>query len=258
MDGSIKKHTHQPFTPPTTRISSPKMHMHDTPEKSANLAIYKPHRALHMENFEESTDKFHFIKEPSVSPRQRSLPSFSSCTNSGLKMLADAAELYDINMLVKAAQTNNINSFSDEREAMRFCLRTPTDNTCRIGVRKRKAEDADGTIFDVYSTLPNKNFRKDDFPEDFDLIKAYAPCIVARHASKNPYLLVDMGTPGIDHTVHKKGAIRDTYTLPDKKKLRLYHHTCTYLDQSPCINCQHPEYHARCLAGEEFYAIMEK
>ena len=259
MEGVINDHHHQPSTPPMPRTSSPKMH--DTPEKAAAPVIYKPH-ALHMKYPEESTNKSHFIKadkESYMSPHQRSSPCFLSYTNNGLKLLADAADSKDFNMLVKAAETYNVNTFSDEREAMRFCLRTPTDNTCRIGVRKRKAKDADDTIFDVYSTLPNKNFRKDDFPEYFDLIKAYAPCIVARHASKNPYLLVDMGTPGIEHTLHKKGTIRETYKLPDQKKLRLYHHTCKYLDQNPpCINCQHPEYHARCIAGEEFYAIMQK
>ena len=198
-----------------------------------------------------TSTEFHYDNKRSDSP------CLFSRVHGGLKLLADAAS-FDarFDALVQAAETNNITTFSDECEAMRFCLRTPSDNTFRVGIRKRNTEDA--ILFDVYSTLPNRNFERNHFPKHFDLIKAYAPSIVARHSSKNPYLLVDMQTPGIEHVIHKQGPIRETYHLPDKKKLKLYHHTCTYVDQSPCVNCQNPDDHKRCLAGEHFYAIMDR
>ena len=195
---------------------------------------------------------------------QRTSPCFFTRVggDSGLNLLAEAAkaDATNFNTLVKAAATNLVTTFSDQREAMRYCLMKATDDTQRIGIRKRKADNADEDIlYDVYSTLPAKNFRREDFPESFDMIKAYAPSIVAKYAGKSPFLMYDMNTPGIEHTVHKKGTIRETFVLPDKKKLRLYHHTCSYLDDpKPCVNCQNPEHHARCLAGEEFYAIMDK
>lgn len=195
---------------------------------------------------------------------QRSSPCFFTRvgSNSGLNLLAEAAKVSKFDTLIKAAATNLVTTFTDEREAMRYCLTKTKDDTQRIGIckRKRKADNENEDIlFDVYSTLPNKNFRKDDFPGSFDMIKAYAPCIVAKHAGKSPFLMYDMNTPGIEHILHKKGTIRETFVLPDKKKLRLYHHTCSYLeDPKPCVNCQNPDHHARCLAGEEFYAIMDK
>ncbi len=258
MDGLNKEDLHhQPCTPPTTRPSSPKMY--DTPQKPAELAAYddSPPRPLNCMGNDDARAKEDTNKS---SPQKGSSRCFFSCINSdgGLKLLAEAADYTKLDTLVKAAEPYTISTFANQCEAMKFCLRIPTDDSCRIGVRKRKRETTGSTLFDVYSTLPHTNFRKEDFP-DLHIVKAYAPSIVSKYASKNPFLLVDLETPGIEHVVHPKGTIRESYKLPDQKKLRLYHHTCTYLnDPTPCINCQHPEYHARCLAGEEFYAILDK
>ena len=257
MDGLNKEDLHQPRTPPTTRPSSPKMY--DTPQKPAEHAAYNdsPPRPLNSMGNDDARAKEDTNKS---SPQKGSSRCFFSCINSdgGLKLLAEAADYTKLDTLVKAAEPYTISTFANQCEAMKFCLRIPTDDSCRIGVRKRTRETTGSPVFDVYSTLPRKNFRKEDFP-DLHLVKAYAPSIVSKYASKNPFLLVDLETPGIEHVVHPKGTIRESYKLPDQKKLRLYHHTCTYLsDPTPCINCQHPEYHARCLAGEEFYAIMDK
>ena len=301
-----------PFTPPSTRISSPKAH--NTPMKPNEASYCKTMTSRSLSKMVETFDEPGLNKEdmfvlPTASPMPVAMPSldeidegakntaentednweaptqttgcsmmvetfetpegqtqrtspcfFTHVGSCGLNMLADAAKASKLDTLVKAAETNFVTTFTDEREAMRYCLLKTRDDSQRIGIRKRKADNENEDIlFDVYSTLPNKNFLKKDFPVRFDMIKAYAPCIVAKHAGKSPFLIYDMNTPGIEHTVHKKGTIRETFVLPDKKKLRLYHHTCLYLeDPKPCVNCQNPEHHARCLAGEEFYAIMDK
>ena len=259
MNGPLTETTDRNRTPSPIRRTSP---THITPYKltEKTCVVNPPAFAA----FQPITETRHTVSETRHTVSEKPLPgdtdnpAHAYCN--GLELLADAAhsDSNPLNALVEAAKPFKIRTFETQREASKFCLRNSFDGSCNIGIRKRKT-DGDIILYDVYSTLPSKRFCAAEFPRDFFLIKAYAPSVVSQHGIyKNPFVLVNMETPGIEHIVHKKGIVRETFKLPDKKNLRLSHHTCTYLQHEKCEHCLHPEWNARCLAGEDFYVIYNE